>query len=337
MSKKANILVTLKDKHFPEIIGNEARAKLESFANVSYCPNLNQRTSEEHYSEAIGRSKGEIIMTGWDSPRLTFKIYHANPQLKYLCHVAGEVRPYVDLECIKAGLIVSNWGTIVAKSAAEGALMMILSALRRSTHFQLEMQNRKGWTSKKQPEGLFYQRVGLFGFGAIAQQLVKLLQPFKCKIFACDPYVSDRVFERFDVTRKNSIEKLFQSCRIISIHAAKTSETYHAVNKKILSKLENGGIIVNTARGSIIDTEALIAELKTGRIEAALDVFEQEPLSDESELRGLENCLLLPHQAGPTPDRWVDMGNLAVKNIENFINGREILFRIAPEQYEVMT
>ena len=337
MLKKMNILVTLKDKHFPEIIDNEAKAKLESRGNVSYCPDLNQRTSERHYSEAIERSKAEIIMTGWDSPRLTFKIYQENSPLKYLCHVAGEVRPYVDQECIKAGLIVSNWGTIVAKSVAEGTLMMILSALRRSTHFQLEMHIRKGWTGKKLPEGLFYQRVGLFGFGAIAQQLVKLLKPFECKIFAYDPFVSDKVFEQFDVMRKNSIEELFQSCRIISIHVAQTSETYHAVNKNILSKLEKGGIIINTARGSIIDTKSLIAELKTGRIEAALDVFEQEPLSDESELRGLENCLLIPHLAGPTPDRWVDMGNLAVKNIENFIKGREVLFRIAPGQYEVMT
>ena len=137
--------------------------------------------------------------------------------------------------------------------------------------------------------------------------------------------------------RLNSVEQLFQTCRIISIHAAKTSETYHVVNKNILSKFEDGGIIVNSARGTIIDTEALIAELKTGRIAAALDVFEVEPLETNSELRGLENCLLMPHLAGPTPDRWIDMGRLAVNNIENFINGREVLFRVTAEKYEVMT
>lgn len=332
-----NILVTLKDKHFPEIMDNETKAKLESLGNVSYRPDLNRGTLKEDYSQAIADSNAEIIMTGWDSPILTYKIFQEYSQIKYLCHVAGEVRPYVDLRCIKAGLIVSNWGTVVAKSVAEGTLMLILSTLRRSTYFQMEMHIRKGWTGKKKAEGLLYQRVGLFGFGAIAQELVKLLQPFECKIFAYDPYLPDKTFERLDVTRLNSVEHLFQACRIISIHAAKTPETHHVVDKNILSQFEDGGVIVNTARGSIIDTEALIAEIKTGRIEAALDVFEQEPLSEDSELRGLENCLLMPHLAGPTPDRWVDMGNLAVENIENFINGRKVLYRITPEHYEVMT
>ncbi len=337
MSKKVNILVTLKENHFPAIIDNETKIRLESIGNMKYRPDLSHRASELQYAQAITKSKAEIILTGWGSPLLTFKIYQGNPQLQYLCHVAGEVRSYVEAECIKAGLIVSNWGTVIAKSVAEGALMMILSALRRSTYFQIEMHIRKGWAGKKKPEGLLYQRVGLLGFGAVAQELVKILLPFKCKIFAFDPYVPEIVFEEFRVTRLNSIEELFQACRIISIHAASTMETYHIVNKNILSQLKDGGVIVNTARGSIIDTEALIAELKTGRIEAALDVFEQEPLSEDSELRGLENCLLMPHLAGPTPDRWVDMGNLAIKNIENFINGREVLYRVMPEKYEEMT
>ncbi len=337
MPQKVNILITLKESHFPEIITYEEKAKLESLGNVVYRHDLNGRTSEQEYSQAIAKSNAEIIVTCWDSPILSFKIYQGNPQLKYLCHVAGEVRPYVDPECINAGLIVSNWGTVVAKSVAEGTLMMILSALRRSTYFQNEMHIRKGWTGKKKPEGLLYQRVGLFGLGAIAQELVKLIKPFECKIFAYDPFIPEKVFKQYNITRLNSVEELFQTCRIISVHAANTSETYHAVSKNILSKLENGGVIINTARGSIIDTEALIAELKTGRIEAALDVFEQEPLSEDSELRVLENCLLMPHLAGPTPDQWVDMGNLTVMNIENFINGREVLHRISYEKYEVMT
>ena len=332
-----NILVTLKEKHFTEIVNDQAKAKLDSLGNVSYRPELNNETSEQDYLKAIADSYAEIIVTCWNSPLLTYKIYQHNPQLKYLCHVTGEVRPYVDLDCIKAGLIVSNWGKLIGKSVAEGALMMILSVLRRTTYFQMEMHVRKGWFGDRKPEGLLYQRIGLFGLGTIAQELAKLLKPFECKIFAYDPYISDKVFKKLDVRRLNSVEQLFQTCRIISIHAAKTSETYHVVNKNILSKFEDGGIIVNSARGTIIDTEALIAELKTGRIAAALDVFEVEPLETNSELRGLENCLLMPHLAGPTPDRWIDLGKLAVNNIENFINGREVLFRVTAEKYEVMT
>ena len=332
-----NILVTLKKKHFPTIVNVQAKTKLDSLGNVIYRPELNNETSEQDYSQAIAHSNAEIIVTCWNSPRLSYKIYQQNPQIKYLCHVAGEVRPYVDLDCIKAGLLVSNWGKLIGKSVAEGALMMILSALRKTTYFQMEMHVRKGWAGNRKPEGLLYQRVGLLGLGTIAQELVKLLQPFECKIFAYDPYISDKVFTQLDVSRLNTVEQLFQTCHIVSIHAAKTPETYRVVDKYVLSKLEDGSIIVNTARGAIIDTEALIDELKAGRIEAALDVFDGEPLNANSELRGLENCLLMPHLAGPTPDRWVDMGKLAVENVENFINGREVLYRVTPEKYELMT
>jgi len=332
-----NILVTLKEKHFSAIVNDQAKAKLEALGTVNYCPELNHESSEQDYSQAIADSYAEIIVTCWDSPRLTYKILQENPQIRYLCHVAGEVRPYVDLDCIKAGLLVSNWGKLIGKSVAEGALMMILAALRKTTFFQMEMHVRKGWSGKRKPEGLLHQRIGLFGFGTIAQELAKLLQSFDCKIFAYDPYVTDDVFERLNVMRLNSVEQLFQTCRIISIHAAKTSETYHIIDKNLLAKFEDGGIIINTARGGIIDTEALINELKTGRIEAALDVFEVEPLDVNSDLRGFENCLLMPHLAGPTPDRWIDMGRLAVENIENFINGWEVLYQVTPEKYEVMT
>jgi len=332
-----NIFVTLKENHFPEIMDDQAKAKLESLGNVIYRPELNQKTSEQEYSFALQQSNADVVMTCWNSPLLTQKIYSENPQLKYLCHVAGEVRAYVELEVIKAGLIVSNWGTVVAKSVAEGTLMMILSALRRTTHFQTEIHVRKGWSGNQKPEGLLYQRIGFLGLGAIARELLKLLQPFECKIYGYDPYLSDEVFEKLNVIHLNSVDALFETCRIISIHAAKTPETNHIIDKKMLSKLEDGGVIVNTARGAIIDTDALITELKTGRIHAALDVFEEEPLPENSELRGEGNCMLMPHLAGPTPDRQVDMGNLAVKNIENFINGREVLYRVIPEKYELIT
>lgn len=332
-----NILVTLKSEHFTEIFDREAQAKLTSLGHVVYRFDLNQQKGEQEYAAALQTSQADIVMTCWGSPRLTSEILQQAPRLKYLCHVAGEVRPYIDLDVIEAGLVVSNWGDIIARSVAEGTLMMMLAALRRATHFQMELHVRRGWKGNQQPEGLLYQRIGLLGMGAIAQELVALLQPFDCKIYGYDPYITDAIFEKLKVVRLNSMASLFETCRIISIHAASTAETYHLIDRAMLSRLEDEGVIVNTARGAIIDTDALIAELKSGRIFAALDVFEEEPLPENSELRGLEDCLLMPHLAGPTRDRWTDMGNLAVANIENFIQGREVMYRITPEIYGLMT
>ncbi|HEX9973473.1 MAG TPA: hydroxyacid dehydrogenase [bacterium] len=332
-----NILMTVKKELFPKIFDQAARSKLESLGIVTYRFDLDRNSSQEEYSLALKESATEVVVTGWDSPFLSYQTYSENPQLKYLCHVAGEVRPYVDNKVIEAGLIVSNWGDSVAKGVAEGTLMMILAALRRATFHQVEMHVRKGWGREAAPEGLFYQRVGLLGLGAIAREVVNLLKPFQCQVYAYDPFLSDEVFSTLDVVQLKSVQSLFETCRIISIHVSKLDENYHIVNRDILSRLEDGGLIINLARGSIIDTEALIAELKSGRIHAALDVFEAEPLDENSALRGLENCLLIPHQAGPTPDRWIDMGNLTVENIENYIAGRDIKYVVTPEKFKLMT
>lgn len=332
-----NILVTLNPTHYPSIIDDDAKTRLESLGNVYYRSDLNEETSEAEYNALIKKCNAEIVVTGWHGPRITLKIYQDNPQLKYMCHVCGTVRKFVEQEAIEAGLLVSNWGTVIARSVAEGALMMILAGLRRVTYFQMEMHIRKGWLGYRQNMGLLYQKVGLFGLGAIARELVKLLKMFDCQISAYDPFFPESLFDEMGVKRVNSLDELFESNQIISVHAANTPENYHIINRDLLAKIPDGGLIVNTARGALIDDNALIAELKSGRIDAALDVFEVEPLDPKSEFRGLENCLLIPHMAGPSYDRRMDIGYVAIENIENYINGREVKNVITPEKYVIIT
>jgi len=332
-----NILVTPDPTHYPGIIDDNAKSRLESLGTIFYRGDLNEETTEDEYNAAIKQSRAEIVVTGWHGPRLTLKIYEDNPRLKYMCHVCGAVRKFVELEAIEAGLIVSNWGSVIAKSVAEGALMMILAGLRRVTYFQMEMHVRKGWLGHRQNIGLLRQKVGLFGLGAVARELVKLLILFDCEISAYDPFFPGSLFEEMGVMRVSSLEELFVSNPIISVHAANTPENYHIIDAELLAKIPDGGLLVNTARGAIIDENALIAELKSGRIDAALDVFEVEPLDHDSEFRGLENCLLIPHMAGPSFDRRVDIGYVAIENIENYINGREIKNVITPEKYVMIT
>lgn len=332
-----NILVTLRENQYGDILDEESFTKLCELGNVICETNL-PRDQEEPYLDALKRNQAEIVLTCWGSPKLTLNILRANPQLKYMCHAAGTVRPFVERECIEAGLLVTNWGNVIARSVAEGALMMILSCLRRTTPLQFEMHLRRGWRPEGlQHEGLFHQRVGLVGLGAIAQELVKLLAPFQCEVSAYSPHCPDEVFERLGVNRVTSLKELFRRNRIISVHASNVPANYHIINAEVLACLGDGGVLVNTARGAVIDTDALVAELRKGRLWAALDVFEEEPLPAESPLRGLENCQLIPHMAGPTPDRRVDMGRLAVENIARYLRGEEPRFRITLEKYDLIT
>ncbi len=293
---------------------------------------------EETYSKAIRDARAEIVITGWGSPLLTVRIMEENPQLKYMCHLTGGVRSYVTRGAIEKGLLVTNWGTLIGPTVAEAALVGMLSCLRRTTQVAFVMHRDGGWRGgEKDVESLYYQKVGLQGFGHVARSLVKLLRPFECEISAYDPYVPSEVFEAHKVKRVSDLKTLYASSKIISIHAPKVPETYHTVNTETLSAMQDGAVLVNTARGAIIDTDALVTELNAGRIYASLDVYEEEPLPPDSPLRGLLNCQLTYHTAGPTPDRIVDMGDAAIENIGRYTRGESVDHVVDVEQYDRMT
>ncbi len=316
---------------------DEMMAQLHSLLNVTI--RNNEKLDEQAYSEALTDASAEIVITGWNSPVLTQVIIDQNSQLKYMCNLTGSVRAMVTREVVANGLLVTNWGTLIGPTVAEAALMAMLSCLRRTVQVAFLMHHGKGWRGEgpKPVESLFYQKVGLHGVGNIAQILVGLLKPFECEISAYDPYAEDEVFTTLGVRRVDSLKALYAENKIVSIHAPKTDETYHIVNSEILSAMQDGAILINTARGALIDTDALVAELQTGRINASLDVYEQEPLPKESPLRGLLNCQLSPHTGGPTPDRMVDFGRAALENLRLYVTGEDVLQVVGLRTYDLIT
>ncbi len=331
------MLLALGPDQYGPILEGAAIEELEGLGTVVRADDLDGKDSDA-FGERIARAGAGILVTCWGSPKLTLAAYGKNPQLKYMVHLAGTVRPYVEREAIEAGLLVTNWGTSIARTVAEAALMMILSALRRTTFFQFEIHHRKGWRSKDVgTKSLFERRVGLHGLGAISRELVTLLKPFGARVEAYSPHAPDEVFERLGVHRQASLKGLYAANDVVSVHASNTPENRHVVDAGILGAMKDGAVLVNTARGAIVDTDALVAELKKGRIHASLDVFEEEPLPADHPLRGLENCQLIPHCGGPTPDRRVDMGRQGLRNIKRFLAGKPVEFVVAPERYDLIT
>ncbi len=287
-------------------------------------------------SAFLKETGAEIAITGWGAPKLTEKVYSENPQLKYMAHLTGTVRQMLDKACIEKGLTVTNWGGLIGPTVAEGALMAILSCLRRTTHIAFLMHHEKGWQSRDE-KSLFKQTVGLHGFGIIAQNLVKLLAPFNCRVSTYSPHAPDAVLEEFGVHRAPDLKTLYAENHVISCHASKTDANYRIVNAEILGEMEDGAVFVNTARGAVVDTDALIAELKSGRIYASLDVYDTEPLEEDSELRGMRNCQLTCHSAGPTLDRMIDFGEATIDNIERYTKGEDLERIVDAQKYDLIT
>ena len=292
---------------------------------------------EDAYSEALQEAGAEIVITGWDSPTITVRTLEANPQLRYMCHLTGTLRAHVERQAIEKGLLVSNWGSLIGPEVAEGALVGIFACLKRTTQRAFLMHRDRGWLQgDSDGESLFRKRVGLHGFGAIAQALVRLLRPFECEVSTFSPHAPDEVLQQHQVKRVTELRELYASNRIISVHASDIPANHHIVNSEVLRAMQDGAVLVNTARGAVIDTAALVEELQKGRIHASLDVFETEPLPADSPLRGLLSCQLTCHEAGVGGDS-TKFGDYAVENIRRYIGGEPVDSVVDLPRYDLMT
>ena len=333
---KANVLLVAGQGVVDTFIRPETMEKLESMVNLTFRPGLPKEDAA--YSQALREAEAEIVITGWGGPVLTTKVAEENPQLKYLCNLTGSVSPMVEREVVAGGLLVTHWGTLIGPSVAEASLLGILCCLRRTTEVTLRTHVERGWRGgEKEVETLFYKTVGLHGFGIIAQNLVKLLEPFQCKISTYSPHAPDEALAQYNVERVADLKTLYASNKIVSCHASKTPENYHVVNAEILGAMQDGAVFVNTGRGAVVDEQALIEELRRGRIRASLDVYEQEPPPPDSPLRGLANCHMTCHTGGPTPDWMPIIGDAAIENIRCYLNGEPLDNTVDAAKYDLIT
>ena len=339
------ILLAVTKDNYPVVITPEVEAKMKALGDVvrrGDLVNEYRKPSEDYdpeaaYVDAIREVQPEIIVTGWGTAMLTMKAYQASPILKYLCHCAGTVRKLIEREVIEAGVLVSNWGALPARTVAEASLMMALAGLRKVSGF-VRLMDAGGWLHDDfTGASLFGRTVGLHGLGVIAQEFVRLLGPFGCDVSAYSPHCPDDVFERLGVRRETDLAALYSENDVVSMHASDTPENRHVVNKEILDGMKDGAVLVNTGRGAVIDEAALAEKLKERNIWAVLDVYEEEPLPEDSPLRGLTNVLLLPHCGGPTADQRGDMGRRALKNLTRYVNGEEVADVVTLRKYDLIT
>jgi phosphoglycerate dehydrogenase-like enzyme len=333
------LLTALNDFEWRDFLPGDLRTRVQQlpfhFENVPL-PLQNCKRLPDYLHD----SGAEVLVSCWATPPLPEDLpVGGKNELRYVCHLAGSVRDLVPRSLIERGLRVTNWGGSVSRTVAECALLLILSALRRSSYWAVAMHREGKWKDKYTvvTESLFERRIGLHGFGAIARQLVPLLAPFNVTISSYSPGIPDEIFTRYGVKRCSSLDQIFSESDIVVELAASTPETYHSVNEEMLRLIRPGGVFVNVGRGAIVDEAALARVAAEGRIEVALDVYEVEPLPVESPLRGLPNVTLLPHLGGPTVDRRCDSGRLCYDNLQRYVAGRPLEAEVTLDIYDRTT
>lgn len=279
----------------------------------------------------------DACLTGWGAPPIQAEFLGRSPKLKIIAHSAGTIRHIVPVEAFERGIVVCHAARVIAESVCEATLLAILTGLRRFHEFDQALKAGQPWAQAVrvyQGHQLAGKTVGLVGCGYVARQVVSLLKPFGARILVYDPYLpADQAAELGVV--KASLEDVMQA-DVVSNHAPITPETRHLIGARELALIRDGAVFVNTARAWAIDQDAMLKELLTGRFWAALDVFEPEPLPNDSPLRKLDNVLLTPHRAGHTVETVRKQGAAMVDELERFFAGEPLQYQVARESYAIM-
>ena len=231
------------------------------------------------------------------------------------------------------------WGALAAATVAEHALTLTLATLRRLSRWTRTLQVERGWRGPEIYGGisLFGRRVGIHGFGCVARQLVKLLEPFGCDIAAYSHGVPHQLMAEFGVEACDSLEALFERSEVLVEAEALTAVSCRSVTADVLSRLPDGAAFINVGRGGVVDQEALVEAIRSGRLHAGLDVYELEPLPADSPLRSLQNVTLTPHVGGPTIDHRRRCGQRAIDSLKQYAAGEVPQGIITPEIYDRST
>jgi len=247
-----------------------------------------------------------------------------SPKLSLIIRAGAGVNN-IDIEAASGkGIYVANCPGKNAIAVAELTMGLILSLDRyipqNVASFE-EGEWKKSVYSKA--DGLFGKTLGIVGLGMIGSEVVKRAKAFGLDVVGWSRSLTPQKAEEMGIGFKSSIEELAKSSDILSIHLAMNSETKGIISKKILSELKNGSMVINTSRSGVIDEDALIDELKSGRLKAGLDVFSDEPEYKEgdfeSRFQGIENVYITHHIGASTRQAQLAVANDAVDIVRGYL------------------
>lgn len=310
----------------------EDRVRLREFADIVQHPG-ERAPADDEKREACRDVDGIIIgrSGGW----LTREIIDGAERLQVVGVVGGSVGQAEPEYLLGKGIALVNTGWAMAPAVAEFTVAMMLCGLR-DIPYMISAMKTDGWGRARRALDLTGKIVGLIGFGMIARRVVELLQPFRNEIRVFDPYVSGEDVKARGATLATLDEVLAHSL-VVSIHAGLTDETRGMIGARELGLIPDGGLLVNTARAGVVDENALVAELKRGRIRAALNVFWKEPLPLDHPLRGLDNAILTPHGGGLTEDTMLRHSRSIADDLRRFFAGEPVQNLVTREMLGRMT
>ena len=309
--------------------------KIDELGWTINCNESGEKIEPEEWAGII--ADADALLTTWGSPKVDEVVLSQAEGVQIIGHVGGSVAPYIAPYVFERGIRVTTANDLMARSVAESCLMMLLMGLRRA-HMHVKLGTRSEpmvWGKDEQIRPIEDCVIGIWGFGDIARWVLRLLGPFEPReVLVVSGHLSDADAAELGM-RKVEFDELFARSDVVFTLAGMTVANTGRVGAKQLAAMPDGSIIINVGRAPLIQPDALVAELRRGRITGILDVYEREPLPEDDPLNQLPNVILQPHNAGTGRDAHYMAAML--DEINRFYAGEPLEYEIAQHRGEQMT
>jgi phosphoglycerate dehydrogenase-like enzyme len=319
MAERPKLVLAMRPEILDLVLPAPLQARLAALADVH--PAV--LTRWDGATAALGTA--DVLLTGWGSPLIDAAALEKAPNLAAVIHAAGSVKGHVRPEVWERGIAVSSAADANAAPVIEFTMATVWLAARRTLGAAAGYSRGHvpGFAERRGADGA---TVGVIGASRIGRGVIARLTaaPAGFRVLLADPYVPQAEADRLGVELV-SPDDLFRRSDIVTVHAPDLPETRHLVDARRLGLLHDGAAVINTARGRLVDTEALTRECAAGRLDAYLDVTDPEPLPVGHPLHSLPNVLLTPHIAGCQGTEVQRLGAYAVDEVERWVRGEPLL------------
>lgn len=319
--RRPRALLAMDPAFLPRLIDDRIRTRLNEVADL--IPDI-VADDFARAEVAVALTEAEVLVTFWGCPRLDEQVLAAAPRLRAVVHAGGSVKPFATDACWEHNIVMSSAAEINCLPVAEYTVAMLLLSNKRVLEMRDQYRENRGdpqaFHHRFGTVGNYRRSVGIVGASRIGRRVIDLLRPFDMEILVHDPYLDPAVAARLGV-RKLGLDELCAISDVVSVHAPELPETRHMIDRRRLSLMRDGATLINTARGSLVEQDALVDELDKGRLYAVIDVTEPDVLPADSPLYSLPNVVLTPHIAGSVGTELHRLADSAVDELARYAKG----------------
>lgn len=312
---------------------------LLAVADISLNPHPERDLTTEERHELIHAA--DVIITGWGGSRLEEPDYHVADQLKMVALIGSSIKCLCPESAWERGITITHTARAIGQSVAEFTVGTMLCWAHQYITFDHALKSGEDWSCAKTrhlQRDLADLTVGLVGCGAVGAEVARILKPLAARVVIHDPFISPAYLAEHQLESTDDLPALIRSSDILSLHTGHTDATHHLIGAEELAAMRPGSLLVNTSRGGLVDEQALVDALQAGRIWAALDVFEDEPLPPDHPLRRSPQVMLSPHIAGfSNRSVYRRCAVTLVEDVLRFLQGRPPLNTVTPVMFARMT